>query len=73
MVNHATYSLSITYLYVVFSYIYLDALKAGIWKDMQKVEAPYWQELAKDFPYMVMSSKAASTTAKYARAFNHWH
>ena len=30
------------------------------------------QELAEDLPNLVMSSKAASTTAKYVRAFNHW-
>lgn len=39
---------------------------------MQKVEAPHLQELAKDLPNLVMSSKAASTTAKYVRAFNRW-
>ena len=39
---------------------------------MQKVEAPHLQELAEDLPNLVMSSKAASTTAKYVRAFNRW-
>ena len=36
------------------------------------MEALHLQELAEDLPNLVMSSKAASTTAKYVRAFNHW-
>ena len=70
MVNHNIVCQSL--ICMQFSYIYLDVLKAGIWKDMQKVEAPHLQELAKDLPNLVMSSKAASTTAKYVRAFNRW-
>ena len=70
MVNHNIVCQSL--ICMQFSYIYLDVLKAGIWKDMQKVEAPHLQELAKDLPNLVMSSKAASTTAKYVRAFDRW-
>ena len=49
-----------------------DVLSKGAWRELQQLDDPDLQQLAKKLPVTVLASRADTTVRKYTRAFRRW-
>ena len=53
-------------------YAYTDVFNKGLWNEVDELQHPKLQELAKSLPDVVLRGKALSTAKKYSGAFCRW-